>query len=259
MSQCIYCRTATSNATGVAHVFPEAVIKNDFTLPRGAVCDRCNQYLGHELDATIVQYPAVAIYVQFAGLPGKSGSPRELIGGISLTQLESGLSDLRMLASECKVQANADGRRIARWIVSPTPAFEMRRFRRGLHHIALNAVAFRNGATYALSARFDPIRNYVRRPQRTEAWAFGEGTIDPTEAPRIGVIWPREGDESLAEINAGFTTFVVALDPRRDFSAAAAASGLQFIDESIRVPHPAGLTYVESEPPTHISHAPSGR
>lgn len=248
-TQCIYCRCETTKAEAVAHVLPEAVVENDLVLPRGTICTRCNQYLGHELDATLVQYPAVAVFIQFAALPGKSGSPRRQLGGISLKKHANGKSDLRMATSDYEMQLDDAGRHIVRWVVSPTRAFDMLRFRRALHHIALNAVALRNGGIYALRPEFDLIRQYVRRPRPREAWTFAEATVNTGAPPKIGVEWPYDDDRTFAAIYLGLTRFVVGFDPQHDFHALATHAGVQIIDPSVRKPLPAGLTYVELGPP----------
>lgn len=44
MPTCIYCRALTTGKEGVPHVIPEALGQNNLTLPKGAECDKCNQY-----------------------------------------------------------------------------------------------------------------------------------------------------------------------------------------------------------------------
>lgn len=52
--RCVYCLTDSAGTKSIAHVLPEAIARNDLVLPRGAVCDACNHYLGHELDSVMV-------------------------------------------------------------------------------------------------------------------------------------------------------------------------------------------------------------
>jgi hypothetical protein len=38
--------------------------------------------------------------------------------------------------------------------------------------VSLNTVAYRDGGSGALDPRYDPVREYVRRPKLGEAWSF---------------------------------------------------------------------------------------
>src|SRR2546425_566393 len=83
MPTCIYCKLPTSDNEANAHVFPEALVQNDLLLPPGAVCTKCNQYLGHELDAALLHHTWIGFCVQFLALPGKKGRPRDRIGRVA--------------------------------------------------------------------------------------------------------------------------------------------------------------------------------
>ena len=77
---CIYCRTSTTENSGKAHVFPEALAQNRLTIPRGAVCNQCNNYIGIRLDQNLVRYPLIAFAIQFVGTSGKRGKTTSRIG-----------------------------------------------------------------------------------------------------------------------------------------------------------------------------------
>jgi hypothetical protein len=51
-------------------------------------------------------------------------------------------------------------------------SFDFLRFRRALHHIALNLIAYQDGPERALDSSFDAIRRYVREPKKGESWPF---------------------------------------------------------------------------------------
>ena len=168
---CIYCREDSSNSLGVPHVFPEAFGKNELILPLGAVCDRCNGYLGHELDSVFVSHPIISFLAQFLQLPGKTGKVRKRLGNVATDALPRRVT-LPCAASE--VITHPDGSKSATVQPLIDPAFDFQRFRRALFHIGLNAYAHRRGAESALHARFDDVRSYIREPLRGESWPFAQ-------------------------------------------------------------------------------------
>lgn len=81
--RCMYCLETADSAKGLAHVIPEAIAANGLTLPRGAVCDSCNSYLGHELDGVLSAHPVLALIIQFLRLPGKNDSVGKRLGNVA--------------------------------------------------------------------------------------------------------------------------------------------------------------------------------
>jgi HNH endonuclease len=167
--RCIYCLESSDDAKGLAHVIPEGIAANDLTLPRGAVCDSCNTYLGHELDAVMIAHPVLALIIQFLRLPGKDGSVRKRLGNVA--------SDVHpnAITIPCEMPRRVQGSD-GRWesVVEPLvdPRFDFRRFRRALHHVAFNALTLRDGMERALENMYDPVRRYIRQPLQNESWAF---------------------------------------------------------------------------------------
>jgi hypothetical protein len=86
MPTCIYCRAETTGNEGIPHVIPEALSPNDFTLPRGAECDKCNHYFGRKLEPMLYRYPGVALALQFWGIRGKKGRLRKKLGTVERTE-----------------------------------------------------------------------------------------------------------------------------------------------------------------------------
>jgi hypothetical protein len=71
-----------------------------------------------------------------------------------------------------EVRQKADGTKSVLVKSVLDPQFDLLRFRRALHMVVLNTVAYRHGAGGALHPKYDPVREYIRRPQRSEAWPF---------------------------------------------------------------------------------------
>lgn len=180
---CIYCKQDSSSAQGVPHVFPEAFAQNRLVLPVGSVCDGCNNYLGVELDSVFVAHPILSALAQFLRFPGKSGKLRRQLGNVELDARfpdQGRATDQplpRTITVPCakpRIVTHPDGSRTATIEPLIDPRFDFRRFRRAIHHIALNAFALKRGDSAALEPRFDSVRDYIRKPKPKEVWPFAQ-------------------------------------------------------------------------------------
>ena len=164
---CIYCKR-DGPARGVEHVYPEGLGKHDMTLPKGAVCDACNNAFS-KLDHAVLEHPHISATLFEFGIPGKDGRPRQRHGYFERTA-EGGLH-LRT-PIDAKVHVDHETRQI--FIQSPPPPqFHDHLFVRGLFKIALNLVAHVDGVEAALGQHYDAVRRYVKAPKsRAEIWPY---------------------------------------------------------------------------------------
>jgi hypothetical protein len=172
---CIYCERATSGAEGRAHVFPEAIVANEIVLPRGTVCDRCNNYLS-ELDRVLVLHNHIWPVIQVLGFPGKKGHVRKKLGFMERTdsdhpwRIRVGNEDISRITFD----------RSGVHIETKDPVgFDFLKFRRALHHVAFNFLALDCGIEYVTDRRFDQGRRYIRMPKPKEAWPYAQVIVQP--------------------------------------------------------------------------------
>jgi hypothetical protein len=172
---CIYCRALTDGSEGVAHVFPEGLVSNDVTLEPGAVCDACNNHLGTNLDAALVDHPLISFAIQWLGLRGgKEGKVRLSIGDIERDPRGQSIT-IPVEIDEDSVMWDQEGRIASRDVeVAQLAKFgaDEWRFSRALYHVGLNVIAHAEGPEFALHADFDPVRRYVRTPDRKDRWPY---------------------------------------------------------------------------------------
>jgi hypothetical protein len=170
---CIYCSADPSDPSlyrKAAHVVAEGVMRNRITLASGVQCDLCNQYFGDQLEPELIRHPAVAWAIQSAKVPGKGGKVRERVGNVVRTTTPAPGFFVETAAPA--VRKNSAGETIVTILPLLDPNFQLLRFRRALHLIAFNTLAYKMGAPAARESKYDTLRNYIRRPGREEAWAF---------------------------------------------------------------------------------------
>jgi hypothetical protein len=80
MPQCLYCRQTDRRFTSVEHVIPESLGNSDspynraIVLPRGVVCDHCNNGALSQLDQTLVKFDPVSFMKTYHNVPSKSSA-----------------------------------------------------------------------------------------------------------------------------------------------------------------------------------------
>ena len=53
-AQCIFCKTTSAPFTSIEHIVPESLGNTDHILPRGIVCDPCNNYFASRVEGRIL-------------------------------------------------------------------------------------------------------------------------------------------------------------------------------------------------------------
>lgn len=183
--ECLYCRRRAP-ARGVEHVTPEALGAHGWTLPRGAVCDRCNSGVLSKLDQAVAAHPHIGAVLMLWNVPGKGGRLRERSGMLARIDGAPVIAPPARWIERTEVDHRA--RTIKVGIATP-PEFRTDLFRRGLYKIALNALAAEDGLEAALSPRLDRVRAYVIRPNdRNELLPYVQRTPPPArQIPPVAV------------------------------------------------------------------------
>ncbi len=52
--KCIFCKANSDGSISIEHILPESLGNTEHLLPRGVVCDSCNNYLGREVEKPIL-------------------------------------------------------------------------------------------------------------------------------------------------------------------------------------------------------------
>lgn len=55
--RCIFCKAESHHSRSVEHIVPESMGNTSHVLPRGAICDRCNEYFGRKVERPLLESP----------------------------------------------------------------------------------------------------------------------------------------------------------------------------------------------------------
>jgi hypothetical protein len=70
---CLFCLRSDGGFTSREHVVSEALGNNEYILPPGVVCDRCNNQALAIVDEALVNFPPITLLRGERGLPSKAG------------------------------------------------------------------------------------------------------------------------------------------------------------------------------------------
>lgn len=81
--RCIFCRLSSVSSKSVEHVIPESLGNKRHVLPRGVVCDVCNNYFSRKVEKPFLDLPAVRQLRFYQALESKRGTVPPMDGVIA--------------------------------------------------------------------------------------------------------------------------------------------------------------------------------
>jgi hypothetical protein len=78
--RCIFCKTDSSSSNSIEHIIPQSLGNTEYVLPRGWVCDRCNNYFSRKIEKPFLEslYGTVSRFEM--QVPNKKGRIPPVIG-----------------------------------------------------------------------------------------------------------------------------------------------------------------------------------
>lgn len=78
--RCIFCKTDSSETKSIEHIIPESLGNKSFVLPRGYVCDKCNNYFAREIERPFLEQINVQLLRFEESIPNKKNRIPEIEG-----------------------------------------------------------------------------------------------------------------------------------------------------------------------------------
>lgn len=165
-NKCLYCGRKDGKFSSVEHVVPESMGNKELILPKGIVCDRCNNGILAQLDKYILNYGPIKFMLVYFRVPNKAGK-----------YTEAKFGNMKMYVTKTGMHVDVDGLSAKHYAEEPiqpdksvkfklrmkdkkdTPATR-KKLARALYKIALGAVC-RYDSTLAYSDRFDEARDII--------------------------------------------------------------------------------------------------
>jgi hypothetical protein len=189
--RCIFCKRDSTRSRSVEHIVPEALGNKEHKLPRGIVCDTCNNYFARKVEGPLLQTPYFKhvrsrqwIANKRGYIPGISGlvpairQPAEVwLAGNRLVLAGRNENEDRKLA-----EGIVSGRVRSVWFAM-THALDNRLMARFLAKVALEVLAQRlisvDGWEQSLidDPQLDSLRRFARIGDEPRSWPFNHRRI----------------------------------------------------------------------------------
>lgn len=194
--RCIFCKKDSSDSVSIEHVIPESLGNKKFTLPKGAVCDSCNNYFASKVEKYVLEtdeFKNIRSNQEIKNKKGKYQEIKMLIDDQPIRARRTGSSEFEINTEdfdnfEFTINKDGDSQIIIPITGSPPSDHYMSRF---LAKMALETLAStwskRDGWNdYLVDHKgFDPIRKFSRSPIRGEAWEFSKRRIYDEDSSQV--------------------------------------------------------------------------
>ncbi|RYG98139.1 MAG: HNH endonuclease [Alphaproteobacteria bacterium] len=85
--RCIFCKQNSSGSRSVEHIIPESIGSKRRILPRGAVCDKCNNYIARKVEQPILNHSWMRNLRAWYQVPNKKGTYPSMLGHIAGSEI----------------------------------------------------------------------------------------------------------------------------------------------------------------------------
>ncbi|MES0489503.1 MAG: HNH endonuclease [Leptospirales bacterium] len=192
--RCIFCKKDSASSKSVEHIMPESIGSKKRVLPRGVVCDKCNNYFARKIEGPVLSHPSMRNLRAWYQVPNKRGKFPSLRGHIGGTDIGIGLrldqegkpkveTERSLDSKHLKVEFEAglpNGFLFS--IEMKPPIREMSRFlcKMALETVAETFASVDGGTEEVVDAEFyDNIRTYTRYGTNYTEWPYSQRRIYP--------------------------------------------------------------------------------
>jgi len=164
---CLYCKRIDRPFTSVEHIFPQGMGNDEKILPRGVVCDVCNNGVLAQLDQTLLDFEPVAFMRMYMGIPNKDGKlpilryPNVVIERFADNRIRvhakgrgRGL-EVSPGEEEVKFNLNFRGKK-------PYAPSHCRKLSRAFYKVGLGLIYLDHGLSFCHSPRYDEVRTIIQ-------------------------------------------------------------------------------------------------
>jgi hypothetical protein len=208
MPPCLYCKREDRSFTSEEHVVPEGIGNKRIVLPKGVVCDWCNNGKLSTLDQTLVDFMPISATKTFFGIPSKRGNlPKGKFGNARLEMFAPGNvlfdSNSRKAFRATPLEDGTGRVKIDIKLLSNRPmgAKYSRKLARALLKMLLGCIYIDHGLDFALSERLDPMRDKILDRTKFKGYFAMMRSVQDPRSQSTGIFYnfftDGEGEETV--------------------------------------------------------------
>lgn len=190
--KCIFCKQDASKSKSVEHIVPESLGNKNHVLPKGVVCDKCNQYFALKVEKKVLETDFFKSLRHRNGIESKKGKIPQGKAIIPKTKYEADVilhkkkeKPIEVILDKESFELVMNGE-VKHLILPHNMDFPktdkiVSRFlaKIGFEMMALRILTNNEGDQNLLAEEpaLDPVRNYARFNQRNENWIYSSRKI----------------------------------------------------------------------------------
>lgn len=172
--RCIFCKQSSASSKSVEHIIPQSLGNNKYVLPKGIVCDACNNYFSRKVEKPFMDLPVVRRLRFEQDLESKRGNIPSLDGlilpdvpALITRHLKQDFTSVQVSEPDFLRIRRADELTMVIPLATDIPATPVvSRFlaKVALEALALRLVKFPDGIAYIRDeTQLDALRDHARR------------------------------------------------------------------------------------------------
>ncbi len=193
--RCIFCKQLSDDSKSVEHVIPESLGNKSTVLPKGAVCDSCNNYFASKVEKHVLdsnEFTQLRFNQLVKNKKGRVPKAKILFGSHVVTAKRNDKLDFSFSSEDFRkieeyLENSDKGEMLIPMGGAPASDHYISRF---LAKMALEAFAFRSFKVESWNdyivdhEQLDPIRRFARQPKRGETWQYSKRRIYNEDSPQ---------------------------------------------------------------------------
>lgn len=159
---CLFCKSLNNSFLSIEHIFPESLGNKEKILPKGVVCDKCNNEILSCLDAELLDFEPIKFLRTIHGVESKKGKvPISSFENIRIENPNKGTVYVDLQGSR-NFQSHSPNRFDLKFRGNRRmDSVRLKLLARSLYKIGLELIYLDHGRDFTLSTRFDDVRDII--------------------------------------------------------------------------------------------------
>lgn len=207
---CLFCRSSSNSFFSQEHIIPKALGNDELILPRGIVCDKCNNDLAY-LDSELCNFDAILFHRVLNGVKNREGTvPEGRFRNMAITNASGSHVNIHLNnGGENLFKETEQGFELSFQSKKKMSSKNLKLLARSLYKIGLEIIYLDRGYDFAFSENFDKARNIVLGRQDFSGYML---IMTNEDDKRFGIkYWPIQSngyEVSMFELDYGFLKIV---------------------------------------------------
>ena len=161
-NQCLFCRSVDNSFLSAEHIFPESLGNKEKILPKGIICDKCNNEILARLDEELLEFEGIKFLRTFNGIESKKGKiPVSNLHNITMRNVDRVHIKLDLKSKKNITDQTTEGFKLNFRGNRKMDETRLKLLARSLYKIGFELMCLDHGKDFMLAEKFDDVRDIV--------------------------------------------------------------------------------------------------